>query len=147
MYHIAMNIQNYQINLFNTMRILVLVMLVFFSSRVWADGNVTGATTAAPAAAVSATTATTATTAPAGFGQVADNVLEPIIIGVSFLSGISFVLGLTCLFSAFLRYMQHRVNPLAFPLSTIIVLTILGVFLVLLPWVYKLTDSGIPFSF
>ncbi len=82
----------------------------------------------------------------AGFGQVATNILEPVTIASSFMSGISIVIGMTSLFSAFLRYMQHRVNPLAQPISTVILLVVLGVILIALPLIYKLTESGIPFS-
>lgn len=81
-----------------------------------------------------------------GLGQVASNMLEPVTIASSFLSGISIVIGMTCLFSAFLRYMQHRINPLAQPISTVFLLVVLGVILLALPLVYRLTESGIPFS-
>jgi hypothetical protein len=58
----------------------------------------------------------------------------------------SIVIGLTCLFAAFVRYMQHRVNPLAHPIGTVVTLLILGLLLLVLPLVYKLTESGVPGS-
>lgn len=85
-------------------------------------------------------------TANYGIGQVASNLLVPVTVASSFLSGASIVIGVISLFSAFLRYMQHRINPLAQPISTVILLLLLGVILLLLPLVYKLTESGIPFS-
>ncbi len=81
-----------------------------------------------------------------GLGQVANNILEPVTVASNFLAGAAIVIGMTCIFSAFLRYMQHRVNPLAQPISTVILLLVLGFFLLVLPLVYKLTESGIPFS-
>lgn len=81
-----------------------------------------------------------------GLGQVANNLMEPVTIVSGFLSGAAVILGLSLLFASFARYMQHRVNPLAHPIGTVITLFIMGVILLVLPLVYKLTESGIPFS-
>lgn len=81
-----------------------------------------------------------------GIGGVASNLLEPVDLLSSFVGVASIVIGSTCLFSALLRYLQHRVNPYATPISTVIVLLVLGTILVLLPFAYKLTESGIPFG-
>ncbi|HSW69456.1 MAG TPA: hypothetical protein VLI69_04795 [Gammaproteobacteria bacterium] len=80
----------------------------------------------------------------AGFGGMANNLMEPVKVLASFLTGMALVIGLSCLFGAFVRYMQHRVNPLAHPISSVVVLFVLGVLLLLLPLIYKLTDSGVP---
>lgn len=87
------------------------------------------------------------TAAPIGFGEMADNLYEPIELLSGFLSSMSIIIGLTSLFGAFIRYMQHRVNPLAHPIGIVITLLVLGILLLLLPLVYKLTESGIPFSY
>ncbi len=81
-----------------------------------------------------------------GVGQVAANILEPVTILSDFVGNASIIIGATSLFAAFLRYMQHRINPLASPISTVIVLLIIGIVLILLPLAYKLTDNGIPYS-
>ncbi|HSW94046.1 MAG TPA: hypothetical protein VLJ15_06820 [Gammaproteobacteria bacterium] len=83
---------------------------------------------------------------PGGFGGVATNLLLPVHVVSSFLYGMSIVIGLVCLFAAFVRYLQYRVNPLANPISTVVTLLILGILLLVLPLVYKLTESGVPFS-
>ena len=82
-----------------------------------------------------------------GFGGVADNLMVPVEVLSSIMSGASIVIGLTCLFGALIRYMQYRVNPLANPISTVITLLVLGIVLLCLPLIYKFTDSGIPSSF
>lgn len=81
-----------------------------------------------------------------GIGQFAEQLIEPVTILSSFISTGSFVVGIMLLVSALMRYMQYRVNPLASPMSTVIVLLVLGIMLVSLPFVYLLTGAGIPFS-
>lgn len=81
-----------------------------------------------------------------GFGAVADNLMEPVTIMSSLVDTGSMVIGLSCLFAAFLRYMQHRINPLATPISMVVYLLIFGIVLTALPLLYTFTESGIPFS-
>jgi RsiW-degrading membrane proteinase PrsW (M82 family) len=81
-----------------------------------------------------------------GFGAMANNLMEPVTIVSNFMASASIVIGVTCLFAGLIRYMQYRVNPLANPISTVIWLLVLGVVLLLLPFVYMLTESGIPFK-
>lgn len=83
---------------------------------------------------------------PTGWGEVASNLMEPVTIVSNFVGTASFVVGVTCIFGAFLRYTQHRKNPLVAPMSTIVLLLVIGIVLIFLPFVYLLTDSGIPFS-
>ena len=80
----------------------------------------------------------------AGLGQVASNLLVPVEVASDLLSGTAIIIGLTCLFGALVRYMQHRVNPLAHPISTVLILFILGIILLCLPLIYKITESGVP---
>ncbi|MEO8400751.1 MAG: hypothetical protein ABI597_03005 [Gammaproteobacteria bacterium] len=81
-----------------------------------------------------------------GLGQVANNLMEPVTILSGFLSGAAIILGLSLLFASFARYMQYRVNPLAHPIGSVITLFLIGILLLALPLIYKLTESGIPFS-
>ena len=83
---------------------------------------------------------------PSGFGAVANNLMEPVTIVSSLIDTGSIVIGISCLFAAFLRYMQYRVNPLATPISTVVYLLIFGVILTALPLLYMFTESGIPFG-
>lgn len=84
------------------------------------------------------------TAALPGVGGVAANLIAPVDLVSRFLYGMSIVIGIMCLFAAFARYMQYRVNPLANPIGTVVTLFILGVLLIVLPLVYKFTESGVP---
>jgi hypothetical protein len=80
-----------------------------------------------------------------GIGKVASNILEPVLIVSDFVCSASIIIGVSSLFGALLKYMQHRVNPLAAPLSTVIVMLFVGIVLVALPFAYLLTENGIPY--
>lgn len=80
-------------------------------------------------------------------GSIAENLLEPVSILADFVNGASLIIGVCLLFASFFRYMRHRVNPLAAPISTVVVLLILGIVLLFLPLAYELTGSKIsPYS-
>lgn len=85
--------------------------------------------------------------ASSGIGDLASNLLEPVYVASSFVNSAAIAVGVCAVFGAILRYMQHRVNPLAAPISTVIILFVLGVVLICLPLMYKLTESGIPYNF
>lgn len=82
-----------------------------------------------------------------GFGQIADNLMEPISILAGFIGSASIIVGVTSIFAAIIKYSQYRINPLVAPMSTIILLIVIGVLLICLPLTYKLTESGIPYHF
>lgn len=82
-----------------------------------------------------------------GFGFVAENLMEPVSVLSEFVSTASFIIGLSFIFASIIRYMQYRVNPLAFPISSVVTLFIMGVVLVCLPLSYRLTEGGIPYSY
>jgi hypothetical protein len=82
-----------------------------------------------------------------GIGGLAENLLEPIAIISDFINSAAIILGASALMAAILKYKQYRKNPHASPLGKIIWLFIIGVVLVFLPLVYKLTESGIPYQF
>lgn len=82
----------------------------------------------------------------AGIGKVALNILEPVNIVSDFIGSASIIIGVTALFAALLRYMQYRVNPLAAPASSVVLLLIIGIVLLCLPFVYLLTEHGIPYT-
>ena len=82
-----------------------------------------------------------------GIGDVAANLLQPVNILADFIGSASIIIGVTLLFGAILKYLQYRINPLASPISTVILLLILGLMLILLPFAYMLTQSGVAYSF
>lgn len=83
--------------------------------------------------------------AAAGIGDLANQLEEPVSILSDFIGTGSLIVGITCLFGAFLRYLQYRVNPLMSPMSTVIVLVILGLALIGLPFLYKVIGYGVPY--
>jgi uncharacterized membrane protein len=114
------------------LKIVVMLFMTLNSVSAWSENP------------TSSTAEKTAKVAVSGIGAVAENLLIPVTVASSFLSGIAVILGVSCVFSAFLRYMQHRINPLAQPMSMVVTLAILGILLLLLPFIYKLTESGVP---
>lgn len=81
-----------------------------------------------------------------GIGEVAQELIGPATVLSNLVGSASIIIGVACIFGSFVRYMQHRVNPMVSPWSTIIFLFILGIVLLCLPFIYKLTGVGIPFS-
>jgi hypothetical protein len=79
------------------------------------------------------------------FGDLANDLLGPVTVLSDFVGTASWIVGFSCLFASLFRYLQYRVNPLAAPISTVIVLLVLGILLLCLPFTYLLTGTGIPF--
>ena len=86
-------------------------------------------------------------TRPAGIGAVANNMMEPVGLFANFVGSGSIVIGIGFLFGALVKYRQHKRNEMAAPISTVILLFIMAVVLLLLPFAYKLTQSGVPVHF
>ena len=82
-----------------------------------------------------------------GIGDVAQNLIEPVSVLSDFVATSSVVIGASFVMASFLRYLQYRINPLAMPISTVIMLLIMGILLILLPLAYKLTEGGIPYTY
>lgn len=80
------------------------------------------------------------------FGDIANNLFVPFTLMSSFLSAASLVIGAGFLLRSIVRFSRWRRNPIDNPLSTVFFLFFLGVFLLLLPFIYHLTESGIPGS-
>jgi hypothetical protein len=79
------------------------------------------------------------------FGDLANDLLGPVTVISDFVGTAAWIVGFSCLFASLFRYLQYRVNPLASPISTVIVLLVLGILLLCLPFTYLLTGTGIPF--
>ncbi|MCE3238397.1 MAG: hypothetical protein K0R24_1378 [Gammaproteobacteria bacterium] len=79
-----------------------------------------------------------------GIGGAAGELLEPTGVLADFFSDGAIILGVMAMFGAFVRYMQHRVNPLAVPIGSVIVLLVLGILLVCLPFTYVLLGAKAP---
>jgi choline-glycine betaine transporter len=86
---------------------------------------------------------TVAATPVVGMGRVADDLMDPVSVFSDFTSTISIMIGACFLFASVIKYMQHRVNPLAVPISNVVMLVIMAIVLILLPLAYKLTGGDI----
>jgi hypothetical protein len=75
---------------------------------------------------------------PSGLGAVANNLMDPVSVMTSFVIDGSQIAGIAFLFGAFIRYTKYRVNQLESPLSTVIVLFVIGLVLLGIPLVHKL---------
>ncbi len=78
-------------------------------------------------------------------GDLAHDATDSLTVVSDFVGTVALVLGILALVSSFLRYLQHRVNPLAVPLGGVFLLGVLGCFLIALPFSYLLFGAGIPF--
>src|SRR5690349_3724870 len=74
----------------------------------------------------------------ASLGGVAGNLLEPIGILTDFVTDAALVIGSTFVFASFVKYLEHRKNPLAVPISTVVFLFLMGLILLVFPLIYKL---------
>jgi len=80
------------------------------------------------------------------FGQVAQNMTEPIEIVSGFVSVGCLIVGVACIFAGVVKYFEHRRSPLFVPISTVVWLFVIGLLLLVLPFAYLITESGIPFN-
>lgn len=78
-------------------------------------------------------------------GEFAQDLMGPVALVGDFIRAGSLVLGSMCIFGALVRYKEHRVNPYAAPISTVITLLILGVILLGLPFIHLLLGGGLPY--
>jgi hypothetical protein len=81
-----------------------------------------------------------------GFGEIATNLQEPVTLLANFIGTAAIVIGSSFIFGAFVKYMRHRINPYEVPISTVVILLIMGILLLCLPLAYKLTESGFPLT-
>jgi len=80
------------------------------------------------------------------FGKVAQNITEPMEVVSGFVSVGCLIVAVACLFASIVKYVEHRRNPLYVPLSNVIWLFLIGLLLLILPFAYFITESGIPFT-
>ena len=73
--------------------------------------------------------------------QVANNLTIPFLWAKSFLSAGSIALGVSFLVSGIFRFFRFRQNPQESPLSSVIILIILGIALLIIPLSYKFSKQ------
>lgn len=76
-----------------------------------------------------------------GIGDFADWLMMPTGLLLDFVKAASFLIGLICVFSAWMRFMQYRINPLMSPLSTVVLLLVIGIVLILWPHVHVFLNN------
>lgn len=81
-----------------------------------------------------------------GLGAVAQNIMEPVSLMSDFVHTACFIIGGSFLFASVIKYVEHRRSPTMVPLGTVVFLVIAGLALILLPFMGRLTESGVPYS-
>src|SRR5579872_564418 len=81
-----------------------------------------------------------------GIGDFATSLMEPVSILSGFINSGAIIIGFFFIFGSIVRYIQYRQNPLAVPLSNVVLLLILGIVLLLLPLSYKLVYDAPPYK-
>ncbi|OGT37908.1 MAG: hypothetical protein A3F12_07240 [Gammaproteobacteria bacterium RIFCSPHIGHO2_12_FULL_38_14] len=79
-----------------------------------------------------------------GLGRVMQNMLDPLSVLSDFIQTACFVIGGSFIFASFIKYIEHRRNPLMVPISTVVLLLIMGIVLVLLPFLSLYINTGMP---
>lgn len=74
--------------------------------------------------------------------QVSTGVLEPLGIFTQALYNICYIIGAMMLFGAIVQYREHRNNPAQTPFSRPVMLLLLGLLLILLPFIGKLSAGS-----
>jgi len=87
-----------------------------------------------------------ATTRPQGIGKMANSMMSPVFVLSDFVASACIIIGFSFLLASVVKYFEHKRSPLMIPISTVVFLLIAGLLLVALPFAYKITSSGIPFT-
>lgn len=74
-----------------------------------------------------------------GLGEVADNIRGPFEMARYFFNAGSYVLGIGFLIGSFFRFLKFRYNPQEAPLSSVIMLFLVGIAFILVPLSYQLS--------
>jgi hypothetical protein len=82
----------------------------------------------------------------AGFGGVAQNMMDPVGLFSDFVYTGCIIIGTSFLFASVVKYMEHRRSPLMVPISTVVFLFIAGAVLLLLPFLSYFTSYGTRYS-
>lgn len=77
-----------------------------------------------------------------GLGGVAQNMMAPVSMLAGLVHGACFVIGGCFLFTAIVKYFEHRRSPMLVPMSTVVFLFIAGILLILLPFLSYFTNIG-----
>ena len=83
---------------------------------------------------------------PVGIGSVANNLLGPVSFLSDFLYTTCFIIGGSFIFASIVKYFDHKRNPLAVPMSTVVFLLIAGCALLVLPFANFIIHHGLPYS-
>jgi len=83
---------------------------------------------------------------PTGFGGVANNMMTPVSVVSDFVNSACMLVGGCFIFASVVKFFEHKRSPMMVTMSTVVFLFIAGVVLILLPFVYILTEGGSPFA-
>ncbi len=71
----------------------------------------------------------------AGFGSIAQGINEPLTVLIQFVRIVCIVTGVGLIVGGFVKYKQHRDNPVEVPLSSCIFLVLGGIALIVLTFI------------
>jgi hypothetical protein len=78
-----------------------------------------------------------------GLGSMAESMVQgPLTIIMNFINDACYVAGIIMILVGFNKYLRYRQNPQETPISTPIVYFLLGVAIILLPFVYYLVQRA-----
>lgn len=83
---------------------------------------------------------------PTGWGGVAINMMNPVGVLSNFINSACMFVGGCFLFASIIKYFEHRRSPMMVTMGTVVFLFLAGLGLILLPFVYILTEGGNPFQ-
>lgn len=75
-------------------------------------------------------------------GDVADNLMGPTSVVTKLVDITCYIIGMAFILVAFAQYKIHRQSPKLVPLTTPVLLLVLGVCALLIPYVTKVTETG-----
>jgi len=81
-----------------------------------------------------------------GFGALATNMMTPVGIVSDFVNSACIMIGGCFVFASIVKYFEHKRSPLMVTMSTVVFLFIAGIVLLLLPFIYVLSQGGNPLA-
>jgi hypothetical protein len=82
--------------------------------------------------------------APMGpsLGDMANAAMEPVTVFTKVMFSLCYVIGVTLIVGSFIQYKEHRANPVYMPINRPIIMCILGLALVAVPFIVRISAEN-----
>lgn len=82
--------------------------------------------------------------APSGpsLGDMANTVMEPVSVFTKVMFTLCYIIGAGLIVGSLIQYKEHRVNPVYMPISRPIIMCILGLALIVIPFIVHLSEKN-----